>query len=366
VLIDGNPLYDNFFFLRKIKYSYTAFSQTQSISRKRASNALEIAKMAANLVFETPACATNIYARWQTNLNIRTRSMKNYKVIKTELLNFECKSSLSAMYKLSPFVWKENDVFKILIRAVNPAINPALKVARAYYGTSIDGIQFEMSDGPVLAPSTNSYDKDGCEDPTLICVNDNYLVYYTGWNQTKLVGQLLLAKGQDIESLSLAGIAIPNKQPYINPKEATVFQQKDGKWILLFEYANENRSKIGKATSDNPEGPWEIQGEFLPAVKNSWDAHHLSTGPVLIDNLNQTVMFYNGSDLNTRWRIGWVKLDLDGQIISRSKKPLITPPKGKPWETDIAFAASAVLVNREIWLYYSVADKTNYRAIISV
>jgi len=87
---------------------------------------------------------------------------------------------------------------------------------------------------------------------------------------------------------------------------------------------------------------------------------------VLKDNLNQTVMFYNGSDSKTRWRIGWVKLGPDGKIISRSKEPLITPPDGKPGETDIAFAASAVLVDNEIWLYYSVADKTNYRAIIRV
>ena len=98
--------------------------------------------------------------------------MKNYKVIKTELLKLECKSPLSAMYKLSPFVWKENDVFKIFIRAVNRAINPALKVARVYYGTSIDGIQFEMSDGPVIAPGTNNYDIDGCEDPCLLYTSD--------------------------------------------------------------------------------------------------------------------------------------------------------------------------------------------------
>lgn len=292
--------------------------------------------------------------------------MKNYKVIKTTQLKFDCKSPLSSMYILSPFVWKENNVFKILIRAVNPSLTPALKVARVYYGTSIDGIQFEMSDGPVIAPGTNSYDKDGCEDPTLISLKDHYLVYYTGWNQTKLEGQLLLAKGKEIESLSLEGVAISSKQPYINPKEAAVFQQKDGKWNLLFEYSNEDRSKIGKAISDSPEGPWEIQGEFLPAIKNSWDSHHLSTGPVLKDNLNQTVMFYNGSDSKTRWRIGWVKLDLDGQIISRSKKPLITPPEGEPGDTDIAFAASAVLVDQEIWLYYCVADKTNYRVIIKV
>jgi|SRR5680860_651931 len=109
-----------------------------------------------------------------------------------------------------------------------------------------------------------------------------------------------------------------------------------------------------------------LSGAQYHSVKNSWDSHHLRTGPVLKDNLNQTLMFYNGSDSNTRWRIGWVKLDQDGKITSRSKEPLITPPEGKPGETDIAFAASAVLVNQEIWLYYSVEDKTNYRAIISI
>lgn len=292
--------------------------------------------------------------------------MKKYKVDKKEQLKLECTSPLSGMYKLSPFVWEENGVYKIMIRAVNPSEDATQKVARIYYGTSADGIRFKMNDEPVIAPSTNSYDKDGCEDPTVVYLNDNYLVYYTGWNQTKQEGQLLLAKGQNMESLSFAGIAMPSTQPYINPKEATVAQLKDGKWMLLFEYANEDRSRLGNASSGKAEGPWKIEGEFLPAVKDSWDSHHLSPGPVLSDNLNQTVMFYNGADLNAHWRIGWAKIDSDGQITDRSKKPLITPPKGKPGETDIAFAASAILVNKEIWLYYSIADKATYRAIITV
>lgn len=292
--------------------------------------------------------------------------MKNYKVVRAEELKLECTSPLSGMYKLSPFVWEESDGYRILFRAVNPSEDATQKVARIYYGISYDGIAFKMGDGPVIAPGTNNNDKDGCEDPTVVRQNDNFLVYYTGWNQTKLEGNLLVAKGPEIESLTLSGIALESKQPYINPKEATVTKLKDGEWVLFFEYANENRSKIGVAYSERAEGPWKTEREFLPAVSDSWDSYHLSPGPVLTDSANQTVMFYNGADENAHWRIGWLILDREGHIVERSKHPLITPPQGEPGDSDIAFAASAILVNKEIWLYYSIADKATFRAILRV
>jgi len=296
----------------------------------------------------------------------RLTCMNTYKVIKIEKLKLKCSSPLAGMYKLSPCVWKKNGIYQMLVRAVNTSEDATQKVARIYSGTSRNGISFKMSDGPVIAPGTNSYDKDGCEDPTVVCLNNKYLVYYTGWNQTKMKGQLLLAKGNDLGSLSLVNVAIPSKKPYINPKEATVTQLKNGKWLLLFEYANQNRSKLGKATSTKAEGPWKIKGEFLTTIKDSWDSYHLSPGQVLTDHTGETVMFYNGSDPDAHWRIGWVKLDDKGKITNRSKKPLITPSKGKPGETDIAFAASAILVKNQIWLYYTMADNTTFRAIIEV
>jgi predicted GH43/DUF377 family glycosyl hydrolase len=292
--------------------------------------------------------------------------MSKYKVVKTEMLKLQCSSPLSGMYKLSPFVWREDNTYHILLRAVNPSEDATQKVARIYSGTSHDGVTFKMSDGPVIAPGTKAYDKDGCEDPTLIKAGKNYLVYYTGWNQTKMEGHLLLSKGKDMESLSFDGIALTSKSPYINPKEATITQLKNGKWLLLFEYANENRSKLGEADSKKANGPWKIKGEFLPAVKDSWDSYHLSPGPVLINHLSQTVLFYNGSDPKACWRIGWAELDEKGKVTCRSKQPLIKPPKAKKGETDIAFAASAVLAGDKIWLYYTTADNTTYRAIISV
>ncbi|MET3980965.1 putative GH43/DUF377 family glycosyl hydrolase [Mucilaginibacter sp. UYP25] len=289
-----------------------------------------------------------------------------YKVIKNEKLKLKCSSPLSGMYQLSPFVWEEGGGYRILMRAVNTSEDATQKVARIYSGTSKNGLDFHMSDGPVIAPSTKSYDKDGCEDPTVVCVGKKYLVYYTGWNQTKMEGQLILATGKTLDELAFSVTAIPSKTPYINPKEATVTQLKNGKWFLLFEYANEKRSKLGVAGIKNAKGPWKIKGEYLPAVKDSWDAYHLSPGPVVITPQGQTVLFYNGSDPDAHWRIGWAELDEKGKITARSDKPLITPAKAKKGETDIAFAASAVVMNDQIWLYYTTADKTTYRAIIEI
>ena len=289
----------------------------------------------------------------------------SYKVIKIEELKLKCSSPLEGMFKLSPLVWEENGEYQMLVRAVNTSEDATQKVARVYSGISKNGINFKMSDGPVIAPGTTSLDKDGCEDPTVVCISKGYLVYYTGWNQTKMEGQLLMAKGKTLDALTLNNVAIPSKKPYLNPKEASVTQLKNGKWNLLFEYADQHRSKLGKATSKHPEGPWKIKEEFLEAVKDNWDNYHLSPGPVLSDVNGETVMFYNGSDDKARWRIGWVKLDEKGKVTERSNDPLITPPKSKPGETDIAFAASAVLVGKQIWLYYTTADKSTFRAVIA-
>lgn len=292
--------------------------------------------------------------------------MSKYTVKRIEPLELACSVPLSGMYKLSPYVWKEKDEYRMLIRAVNPSPDVAQQAARVYYGTSKDGLNFQMDDGPCLAPSTSPYDKDGCEDPSVILFQEQYYVYYTGWNVTKREGQLMLATGNDPRTLTVEGVSIKSKEPYLNPKEATLTRLKDGKWTLFFEYANEGRSKLGRAFSQNPDGPWHIEGEFLAAREESWDSYHLSAGPAFIDKNFQTVMFYNGSNSQAHWRIGWVEMDDNGRITARSEEPLITPPASKPGQVDIAFSASNVLVDNEIWLYYSTEDQNPFRAIITV
>ncbi len=275
------------------------------------------------------------------------------------------RSPLSEMYTLSPFVWKNDGEYNILLRAVNRSENPAEKVARIYYGHSDDGVRFAIGDHPVIAPGPGEDDHDGCEDPTLAIVDGIVYVYYTGWNETAKRGQLLLASGRDVEHLEKRGTVLSSSSQYRNPKEATIVCVADGNWRLFFEYADAGASKIGMARASKVDGPWTVLAPLFEPRPGSWDSWHLSTGPVLASDPVRPVMFYNGATQDAKWRIGWIVFD-EGytRVVERCADPLIVPPRGEATDTDIAFAASAVGKGAISFLYYSIADKDMFRATV--
>ncbi len=124
-------------------------------------------------------------------------SMTSFTVDRTERLEIQCISPLAEMYKLSPFVWHENDRYELLLRAVNRSDDPEAKVSRIYSGLSRDGLHFAMGEHPVIEPGPGEEDRDGCEDPTVAVVDNTLHVYYSGWAQARNEGQLLLAAGED-------------------------------------------------------------------------------------------------------------------------------------------------------------------------
>jgi predicted GH43/DUF377 family glycosyl hydrolase len=280
-------------------------------------------------------------------------------------MQIESEPPLRGMYQLSPFVWRGKNNYEILIRAVPHSHIAAEKIARVYHGVSADGIRFRMDRKPVLAPGPGEDDLDGCEDPTLALVDGCYYIYYTGWNERLKRGQLLLARGADLQRLEKAGIAVQSTPSCANPKEATIAHAADGSWRLFFEYANDDASKIGVAASDSVDGPWRIL-EPMFDVRESWDSWHLSTGPVCNTRDGAAVMFYNGATRDAAWRIGWIAFDGSySRVLSRSIDPILAPPAVREGDaTDIAFAASAVEDAAAIRLYYSIADKDMYCACI--
>lgn len=286
-------------------------------------------------------------------------------VEKIEPVRLESSPPLSEMYTLSPFVWREEERYALLVRAVPHSENPAEKIARIYAGYSSDGLCFVMDEKPIIAPGPSAEDRDGCEDPTVVVTHAGTFVYYSGWNEADKRGQLLLASGAGSRDLSKRGVILPPMLGYANPKEATVVQVPDGSWRLFFEYAADEASKIGFASAPAVDGPWTLLESPVSARPNCWDNWHLSPGPICGAVGDTPVMFYNGATPDAHWRIGWIAFDAGyTRIIARSEDPLIIPPAGEPGDTDIAFAASCVEDKDGLHLYYSVADKNLFRAAL--
>ncbi|WP_010219880.1 hypothetical protein [Sphingomonas sp. PAMC 26621] len=290
--------------------------------------------------------------------------MKGFIVEAIEPVTLGRQSRLVDMYVLSPFIWRTGDSYELLVRAVPRRDDePRLKMAEIWYGTSSNGLHFEMDEAPVLFPGPGLEDLDGCEDPTVIVSEGRVHCWYTGWNQAQRTGRLMYAAGPDARSLNKQRRVLDSRPPYANPKEATVAPAADGSWRLLFEYAEDEHSKIGAAAAPDLHGPWEVIGPLLAARPDHWDNWHLSTGPVIGAGSKQPVMFYNGATHDAHWRIGWAALDAGlGQVVARCDGPLIAPEALASGATDIAFAASAIEDEDHIWLYYSLSDKDLFRA----
>ncbi|MBW6530461.1 glycosidase [Sphingomonas sp. RRHST34] len=272
---------------------------------------------------------------------------------------------------MSPYVWRRPDgKFAMLVRAVPRGDydhGAASDTGTIWHALSDDGLSFTVEGGPVLTPGPGLDDIGGCEDPTpVVQPDDSLVVYYTGVDESRAHAELLYATGPSLHQLTKQGVAMLNSQSEGNIKEATVDRTKSGEWRMFYEYAHAEASLVGLAIGQTIAGPWDHQVQPFAPRPDGWDSWHLSTGPLLTDDKNVPIMFYNGATRDARWRIGWIAFDAEyTRVLDRCIEPLITPPPAlERTATDIAFAASVTIVDGAIWLYYSLADAKLFRAIV--
>ena len=268
---------------------------------------------------------------------------------------------------MSPYVWKENGEYCLLVRVLKNPLEPNDNTGEIYAGTCAEGVDFTMERTPVMAPGPDFVDAGGVEDPTLILTRDcEKMIFYTGVDGKREQGSLLLASGPSLNQLTKREVMLKAPEGEGNIKEATVAKGADGRYRLFYEYAKDNASRVGLALSDSLEGPWEFTDDPFPIRGESWDNWHLSTGPIVEQHGHGPVMFYNGATEDARWRIGWIAFDENyTRVVDRCIEPLIVPPPPEHRNgTDIAFAASCLVDGEDIVLYYSIEDRILRRAHI--
>ena len=291
-----------------------------------------------------------------------------------ELQDLEMKGSAEhlAMDLMSPFAGHRRAgvgaPYAMLLRAVPRPLGEGDPTGVILAATSTDGRCFTIRDEPALRPGPNDDDAGGLEDPTVHAFAErDFLVYYTGVSRGRRQSSLLSARGNlDKIDKSKPQLSAPAGEG--NIKEATLTQAPDGTWRLFYEYAEDDASRIGMAQGPSPEGPWEWRSQPFDVRGDSWDSWHLSTGPIVSLPGRDPVMFYNGATRDARWRIGWISFDAAFETVTgRGIEPMLMPPPVDDREAaDIAFAASAVVEDDAIWLYYSLEDSRLARAKIAV
>ena len=266
---------------------------------------------------------------------------------------------------MSPYVWLRKDVCHLLVRVIKNPLSAIDPTGLIYAGTSDDGLFYKMLDKPAIVPGPDVEDGGGCEDPTVVIAEENLLlVFYTGVDARREQGCLMVARGPDLTDLTKERVLLKAPEGWGNIKEASVAKCPDGSHRLFFEYAENNASRIGMATGPGPEGPWEVTDDPFTVRDKAWDNFHLSTGPIVTADGHDPVMFYNGATADARWRIGWIAFSADfTRVTDRCVEPmLIPPPPEHRAGTDIAFAASCLVTEDCIQLYFSIEDRLLRRA----
>jgi predicted GH43/DUF377 family glycosyl hydrolase len=289
-----------------------------------------------------------------------------YAVEQLDTVTISAASVIDEMDLMSPFVWQEGDLYRIMVRGVPHPLGPQDPTGIIARGESRDGLAFTMDPGLAITPGPGTEDMGGCEDPTVVVNGHEYLVYYTGVDAERAQGCMILAAGSDLTALVKEDVVLKAPPGEGNIKEATLAQTAAGDWRLLYEYAAEGASRIGMAGGPTAKGPWTVLPDPFGVREDSWDNWHLSTGPIWQAAGNDPVMFYNGATHDARWRVGWISLSPDfARVTGRGLEPLLLPPPALSREaTDIAFAASTVAEGNRIALYYSLEDRMLRRALI--
>ena len=297
--------------------------------------------------------------------------MPTYAVEAIDTVTLAADSPLRGMDLMSPFVWKEGARYRMMVRGVPDPLGHNDPTGIIASGWSDDGVEFSLDSKPAITPDGNAdaVDAGGCEDPTVLVQPDGYVVYYTGVDARREQGAMVAATGPTLQSLEKRRVVLKAPPGEGNIKEATLVQTPAGDWRLFYEYAaafdhGVAASRIGVARADALGDEWVALDDPFGIRPDSWDNWHLSTGPICQMPGADPVMFYNGATLDARWRIGWVSFSADySRVTGRGVEPVILPPPPENRDkTDIAFAASSVIEDDMISLYYSLEDSILRRA----
>lgn len=250
---------------------------------------------------------------------------------------------LKNVYNPTAFVL--NDTIYLIFRAQTRDMISFLGLS-----TSNDGINFDISSKPLLVPFEN-YEKQGCEDPRITHIEDEFLLTYTGYDGDQ--ARLCLAKSKDLHNWHKYGPIITDqkwsKAGYILPYKVR------GKYWMYY-----GDNGIWLAYSDDSIR-WRTAVKLLKPRSNKFDSDVLEVGYAVITS-HGIVMIINGADSSNVYRMGQVLFDKEKpwKVLSRMDNHFLCPMEleERSGETNnVVFGEGLIRFGGRWLLYYGAADR---------
>ena len=268
-------------------------------------------------------------------------------------------------------------------------------VSRVGYAVSGDGIHFERLPYPVFeaddaldlpthhpytSPALLRYDRNyasgggwgGCEDPRAVVIDDRlYLTFnmlLNGWVMRVAYSSL------STEDLSLRQW-LWHKPVYLSrgnrQKNWVLFPEKiNGKYALFCNLDKGDPHRVYVVyvdqldTSQTPSPEEAPDPQLLPDHHVAWHHHTRSAAAPPLKTPKGWLLFYHASspdEPHIGYKLGAMLLDLEDPscVIARAQQPVLEPTAWyeNDWKPGVVYATGAVVLGRDLIVYYGGGDK---------
>lgn len=222
---------------------------------------------------------------------------------------------------------------------------------------SEDGVNFKISEKPTIE-GRNIYETFGVEDARITKIDDIYYITHTAVSENGVcVG---LKTTMDWVNFKDHGIIFPPHN-----KDCVLFPEKiDDKYFALNRPSGLNLlgGHFIWISASYDLKYWGNHRCILKTRNDKWDCERVGANGTPIKTDEGYIVFYHGSDFNTRYCIGAILLDLEQpwKVIARTDEPIMEPIEEyekNGFVPNVVFNNGHIVKGDEIFIYYGAADK---------
>ncbi|WP_254434257.1 glycoside hydrolase family 130 protein [Halobacillus sp. Marseille-Q1614] len=230
---------------------------------------------------------------------------------------------------------------------------------------SKDGEEFTIDSEPFIYPETK-HETWGVEDPRVTLIDDTYYIQYSAASQLGIGVGLITT--EDFQTYERHGLMLHPEN-----KDAAIFPEKiNGKYYTLHRpvpkgigspeiWIAESRDLIH----------WGNHQHLLGLSEDGWDSGRIGGGAVPFKTEEGWLEVYHAADKNDRYCLGALLLDLNdpSKVLAKTFEPILVPEADyevNGFFNQVVFTCGVTLQNRNVRVYYGVADTSMAAADMSI